>query len=44
MIRIALAVSVGLLLAAFFLVGAHHELRHRLRQWRRGGYLLGGDR
>ena len=40
---IAGGASVALLAAGFFLVGAHHEVRYRLRQRRRGGYLMRGD-
>lgn len=36
---IACGVSVGMLVAAFFLVGAHHEVSHRRRERRRGGYI-----
>lgn len=42
-IYIAGGASVALFVAGFFLVGAHHEVRHRLRQRRRGGYLMKGD-
>lgn len=40
-IYIASGVSVAFLVAGFFLAGAHHEIRHRLRQRRYGGYLIG---
>lgn len=41
---IAAGVSVALIAAGFFLVGAHHEFAERLRQYRRGGgFLSGGD-
>lgn len=36
--------SVALIAVSFLLMGAHREVRHRLRHWRRGGYLMGGDR
>lgn len=36
--------SAVLIIAGFFLVGAHHEIKHRLRQRRHGGYLIGRDR
>lgn len=40
----ACGASVALLVAGFFLVGGHHEVRYRLRQKRRGrgGYLHKG--
>jgi hypothetical protein len=38
---VACGCSAGFLLASFFLVGAHHELRHLLRQRRRGVYPKG---
>ena len=37
---IAAGASVGFLVCALFLSGFHHELRYRLRERRRGGYLL----
>lgn len=37
---LACGASVAFLVAGFFLVGAHREVRHRLRQRRRGGYLM----
>ena len=38
---IACGVSVAFLVAGFFLVGAHHEIRYRLRERRRGGGYIG---
>ena len=37
---IACGASVAFIIASFFLAGAHHEVRYRLRRKRRGGYLL----
>lgn len=37
---IACGASVTLLVASFFLSGFHYEIRHRMRERRRGGYLL----
>jgi hypothetical protein len=40
---LAAGIAIGLIVAGFFLVGAHHEIADRLRRRRRGGYLIGGD-
>lgn len=41
---IGVGCSVALIFASFLLVGAHHEIADRLRQYRRrGGYPTGGD-
>jgi hypothetical protein len=37
---IVAGVSVGFLVAAFFLIGGHHELAARLKARRHGGYIL----
>ena len=37
---IGVGVSLGFLVAAFFLSGFHHEYRRWRRERRRGGYLL----
>lgn len=42
-IAIAAGASVAFLVIAFLLGGFHHELAHRIRERRRGGYLIGGD-
>lgn len=39
-IYIAAGCSMGFIVVAFFLSGFHHEIRYRLRERRRGGYLL----
>jgi hypothetical protein len=38
---IGVGISLALIVAGFFLVGAHREIAHRLRQRRRGGYITG---
>lgn len=36
---LACGASVVFLVASFFLGGFHHEIKHRLRERRRGGYI-----
>jgi hypothetical protein len=36
---IAVGASLGLIVAAFLLAGAHHEIKYRLRERRYGGWL-----